>query len=115
MSEINMPCGAGGVSSGQHQLTRQFERMLACAFEHESPGVSKHRRIKAGRDLRRNFYVSLLGKTINHFGRGHRFRIDPVHLRKRATALVVVNVDQELVLESLQTGTLNAIAFKKDG
>src|SRR5437763_8395556 len=101
MSEINMTSAACRISSREYQFPRQFERMLASAFEHERSGVSQYRRVKAGRDLRGNLDSCFSRHPIDHFGRGHRLRINPIHMRKGAAALVMIDVDQELFFESL--------------
>src|SRR2546423_11358571 len=96
-----MTSAACRISSREYQFPRQFERMLAGALEHERSRVSQYRRVKAGRDLRRNLHSCFPRHAIDHFGCSDRLRIDPIHVRKGAAALVMIEVDQDLFFESL--------------
>ena len=59
-------------------------------------------------------HSGLARQTINHFRRGHGFRINPVHMGKRAPTLVMINVDQKFVLESVKTGALDAVTLENN-
>ena len=89
--------------------------MLVGAFKHKRTGIREYGGVKAGCDLRRNFYSGLSRQAINHLRGRNRFGIDPVHVGKRSAADVMVNADQKTVFQPLQTGTLNAIALQNDG
>ena len=89
--------------------------MFVRSLEHERPGIGEDGGVKTGRDLGRNLHSGLARQAIDHFRRGHGLGINPVHLGERAAALVVIDVDQELVLQSLQAGALDAVTLQNDG
>src|SRR6185437_2920074 len=92
----------------------QLERVLAGAFKHECASVCKHRGVKAGRDFRSDFDASLLSHSENHFRGGDSIGIDPVHMSKRPAALVMIDVDQELLFQTIEPRALNAVALQKN-
>src|SRR5579864_8465339 len=115
VSEINVPGAERRISSRQHQLPRQLKSVLVSSFEHEGACIGEYGGIKAGRNLGRKFHPSRARKAINQFPRGNGFRIDPVQISKIASAFVMVNIDQEILFQTLQARALHVIAFEQNG
>src|SRR4051794_9770720 len=115
MSKINIARAKCRVRARQHQLSRYFKGARVRPFEHERTSIREDSSVEAGRNLRSNGDARFARQSINHFGRSHRLRIDPVHLAEWAPALVMIDVDQKLIFQAPQPGALDAIALENDG
>ena len=89
--------------------------MLVGAFEHKGTRVRQQSCVQASGNFGGYFHSRFTCQPINHFAGSHGLGIDPIHMRERATAQVMIDADQEFPLQSIQPGTLNAVAFQDDG
>ncbi len=112
--EINSARAVRRIRSRQHQFARQSERILVRALKHERPSVGHQRCVKAGRNLGREFHARFPRQPENHFRRGHGMGIDPVHMRKRTPADMMVDADQEPIFQPLEPGAVNAVTLQND-
>ena len=113
MTEINWTRAAHRIGTCQYQLSCQLKCVLVRAFEHECAGIGQDGGVKACGNLCRNLYSRLLRQLVHHLSGRHCFRVNPVHVRKRATASVMINVDEELVFKTFKPRALNAVAFEQ--
>ncbi len=104
-----------GSAPGENEFPCQFKGVFVCPLEHERAGISQDGSVKTGRNLGRNLHSSRARQAIDHFRRGYRLGINPVDLGERAAALMVIDVDQELVFQSVQAGALDAVTLQDDG
>ena len=88
--------------------------MLVRPLKHERPGIGHQRGVKAGRHFRREWRPSFARQTKHHFSRGYGMRIDPVHVRERASANMVIDTDQETVFQSFQPGAVDTVALQNN-
>ena len=108
-------CDLHRIRARLHQRLRQREGALAGAGIAERTGIRKHCGIETGGDLGRDRGPGGERQPINEFGGSARRGIDPVHVGKRAAAGVVIDVDEELLLQTAKMGALYAIALQHDG
>src|SRR5581483_8701309 len=114
MTKVNIARTARRVGSREYQFPRQFKSGFGGPFKHERAGIREYPGVEAGRDFRRDLHPSLARQSINHFCRSDSLWVDPINVCESAAALVMVNVDQELLFQPFQSSTLNAIALQKN-
>src|SRR5437764_5544783 len=98
-----------------NQLLRQCKCSRIGLRITERSSISKHRSIKTGGDLRSYGHAGGDAQAKNHLSGGAGAGINPIHMRKWPGAMVVINVDEEMLLQSLDVGAVHAIAFQQDG
>src|SRR5580704_5931218 len=104
MSEIHTAGTMRRIGAGQYQFPRQSKSMLVGAFKHERTSVREHSGVEAGCNLGRNFHAGFARQTIHHLRSRHCFRINPVDVRKRSAAHVMIDVDQKAVFQAFKPG-----------
>src|SRR5258708_28216276 len=88
--------------------------MLVRSLKHERSRVGHQSGVKAGRDLWRERRSRFARQAKHHFSSSHSLRIDPVHIRERPAADVMIDADEEAVFEALQPGAMNAVTLENN-
>src|SRR6266853_6796281 len=115
MREINAARAMGGIRAGENQFARKGECVLVRSLKHERSCVGHQRSVEAGRNLRREWRSRFTSQAKNHFSSSHSLGIDPVHIRERPTANMVIDADQKAVFQALKPSAVNAVTLKNDG
>src|SRR5580692_2380773 len=107
VGKINAARTVRRIGARQNQLACQSKRILVRSLKHERPSIRHQRGVKAGSNLRRKMRSRFASQAEHHFRRCHGMRIDPVHVGKRPPADMMININQETVFQTLQTGAMN--------
>jgi len=114
MSEIDRARAMRRVGSGQHKIARYGEGMLVGAFEHKRPRIGHERGVEAGGNVTIDGNAGQARKVEYELGGGHHRRVDPVDVGKIAPAYVVVDVNKETFIETIEKRAPGAVAFQQD-
>ena len=88
--------------------------MLVRSLVHEGTCISEQCSVDTGGDLWRDLHARLACQTVHHLTGSDRLRINPIHVGKGPSTYMVIDADQETVLESIKTCTLNAVTLEDD-
>ena len=91
-----------GIGPCQREFARDGERVLVGALKHERSGVSHERRVEASGNIAINGNAGDARESINEFCGGHHVGINPIDVAEIAAADVVVDINKETLVESLE-------------
>jgi hypothetical protein len=77
----------------------------------KTPRVGDERRVDALGDLARDAHADGLAEVVDHLADGRGRRVDPVDAAEGRGRRVVVDVDDEVLLDVQEAGTVNVRAF----
>src|SRR6185437_3495040 len=106
---------ANRIGAAAHQLQRQFESAIVGADKAECAGVGEHGCVKTGCHVGSAARAHGFAKLVDHFRDRTSLRINPVHMREAATAVVMVDVNEEPAVEPFEPRALHTVAFENDG
>ena len=98
-----------------HQAARQVKGVCIGGCIAERSGIGKHGRIETGGNLRRDLHSGSDSEAEDHLSGGAGAGVDPVHIGKRLGAVMVIDVDEEVLFQSLDAGALHAVTLQDDG
>src|SRR5579872_3651928 len=99
--EIDSARAMRRISTGQHEFACEGESTLVCSLKHERTRVGHQRGIKASRNLWGELHSRLSCQAKYHLCRGHGMGINPVHMRERPAAHMVINTDEKVIFQPL--------------
>src|SRR4029079_10854495 len=93
----------------------RHNRALVGPAQHDGAGIRKNRGVQTGGNIRRDADTSFASETVNQFSSGAGCGIDPIDVRERAPAEVMIDADEKLLVEPIQPCTLDTVALQDDG